>query len=88
MSLLNKTLAIGSINGVIYDFEKAGDILPMHNHDETTVHITIVARGSIKVTGHGWERISNAGAVLDFKPNQPHEFEALEDNSRIVNIIK
>jgi len=26
--------------------------------------------------------------VADWKPNDPHEFVALEDNSRIVNIVK
>jgi quercetin dioxygenase-like cupin family protein len=88
MSLLTKDLSAGSINGVIYDFEKTGDLLPMHTHDENSVHITIVARGSIKVSGHGWERIAKSGAILDFKPHQPHEFIALEDNTRLVNITK
>jgi hypothetical protein len=30
----------------------------------------------------------SAGAVIDFPIDQSHEFIALEDNSRIVNIIK
>ena len=79
---------LGSLRGAMYDFEKAGDILPKHNHDENTAHITIVARGKIKVYSHDWELEAIAGQVLDFPAGQPHEFMALEDNTRIFNIIK
>lgn len=88
MSLLNKPLTTGGLTGIIYDFEVAGDVLPMHNHDETNAHITVVARGSVKASGEGWERIFKSGAVIDFPANQPHEFVALEDKTRIVNITK
>jgi len=60
----------------------------MHKHTETDVHITIVARGSFRVHGEGYDIISKAGDVLDWDANQLHEFIALEPNSRIVNIIK
>jgi quercetin dioxygenase-like cupin family protein len=88
MSLLSSPLSAGNLLGTIYTFEKAGDVLAMHTHDEESVHITIVARGKIKARGVGWEMDKSAGAVIDFPPNQAHEFIALEDNSRIVNIIK
>ena len=88
VSLLNKPLTTGGLTGIIYDFEVAGDILPMHNHDETNAHITVVARGSVKASGEGWERVFKSGAVIDFPPNQQHEFLALEDKTRIVNITK
>ena len=88
MSLLNKPLIAGNLIGTIYDFEVVGDILPLHNHDEITAHATIVARGSVKATGNGWEKEFKAGAVIDFPPNQEHQFVALEDNTRIVNINK
>lgn len=78
----------GDLRGTIYDFEKSGDILPKHNHTEETVHITIVARGKFKIYSHDWEIEATNGQVLDFQENNPHEFMALEDNSRIVNIIK
>ena len=87
--LSSKPLAdCGDLRGTIYDFEKSGDILPKHNHDETNVHITVVARGSFKVYSHDWELTATTGQVLNFEPNNPHEFMALEDNSRIVNIVK
>ena len=88
MSLQTKPLSAGKIAGVVYTFPKAGDVLPMHTHTEGDAHITIVARGKIKAHGNGWETEYSAGAVIDFPVNQSHEFVALEDNSRIVNIIK
>lgn len=78
----------GSLRGAMYDFEKAGDSLPKHNHTEDTAHITIVARGKIKAYSHDWELEAVAGQILDFRPNEPHEFLALEDNTRIFNITK
>ena len=78
----------GDLHGTIYDFEKAGDILPKHNHDETNAHVTIVAKGRIKAYSHDWEIEFEAGRFIDFPPEQPHEIMALEDNTRIVNVVK
>jgi quercetin dioxygenase-like cupin family protein len=86
--LSSKPLELGDIRGSIHDFEAAGDVLPKHNHDETTVHITIVARGKIKAYSHDWEKEATAGQIMDFRPNEPHEIMALEDNTRIINIVK
>lgn len=90
MSLAKPTplLNMGDIKGVIYDFEKIGDILAKHTHTEETAHITIVAKGSIKAYSHDWEVVIPAGKVADFPPNQPHEFMALEDDTRVINIVK
>jgi quercetin dioxygenase-like cupin family protein len=87
--LLPKPLqGLSDLRGTIYDFEKVGDILPMHVHTSDNVHITIVARGRIKAYSHDWEMEAEAGRVLDFRPDEPHEFMALEDNTRIINIVK
>jgi quercetin dioxygenase-like cupin family protein len=86
--LLVNQLEIGDLRGAMYDFEKAGDILPKHNHDENSVHITIVAKGKIKAYSHDWEMEAVAGQLLDFRPNEPHELMALEDGTRIFNIVK
>lgn len=87
--LLGKPLEnLGALQGIMYDFEKAGDILPKHNHSASDVHITIVARGKLKAYSHDWEMEATAGQLLDFPANQPHELMALEDNTRIFNIIK
>lgn len=81
-------LGLGSIKGAMYDFEKQGDILEKHVHNEDNVHITIVARGRIKAYSHDWEIIGELGQLLDFRAGEPHEIMALEDNTRIFNIIK
>lgn len=87
--LLAKALPeLGDLKGTIYDFEVAGDVLPKHVHTEEDVHITIVARGSIKAYSHDWERGAVAGQILDFRAGEPHEIVALEDNTRIINIVK
>lgn len=79
---------LGDLRGTRYDFEKAGDILPKHVHTENDVHITIVARGRIKAYSHDWEIIAEPGQLIDFRPGEPHEIMAIEDNTRIFNIIK
>ena len=79
---------LGDLVGTIYDYEFAGDVLPKHNHTEDNVHITIVARGSVKASSHDWEITAEAGKILDFRAGEPHEIEALEDNTRIINIVK
>ena len=87
--LLSKPLEnLGDIRGSIYDFEKSGDILSKHVHTEDNVHITIVARGKIKAYSHDWSIEATPGQILDFRPNEPHELMALEDNTRIFNIVK
>jgi quercetin dioxygenase-like cupin family protein len=88
MSLLSSPLIAGKLRGTVYTFEKTGDILSMHTHTVGTEHITIVARGRVRIHGNDWEMEKSSGAVIDFLPEQSHEFVALEDNSRIVNIIK
>jgi quercetin dioxygenase-like cupin family protein len=88
MSLLSTPLSAGNLRGTVYTFEQVDDVLPMHTHQEGDAHITIVARGRIKAHGNEWSAEYGAGSVIDFPPNQSHEFIALENNSRIVNIIK
>ena len=78
----------GDLRGTVYDFEKSGDILPKHNHDETNAHITVVAKGRIRAYSHDWSHEFECGKVIDFPAEQPHEIMALEDNTRIVNVVK
>jgi hypothetical protein len=79
---------LGKLTVTVYDAPEIDDILPMHTHGEQDVHITIIARGSFKVHGDGWERIAHEGDVIDWKVGQAHELIALEPNSRFVNILK
>ena len=88
MLLVKPLENLGDISGSIYDFPLAGEILPKHVHTEDNIHITIVARGKIKAYSHDWEKEAIAGQILDFRPYEPHEIMALEDNTRIINILK
>jgi len=88
MLLVKPLQNLGDLRGAIYDFESKGDFLAKHVHTENDVHITIVARGKIKAYSHDWEKEAVAGQILDFRPGEPHEIMALEDNTRIVNIVK
>lgn len=88
MLLASRLENLGQLTGTMYDFESAGDILPKHVHTSDNVHITIVARGKVKAYSHDWEQTAQAGQLIDFQPNQPHEIMALEDNTRIFNIVK
>lgn len=88
MLLANDLKNLGDLKGVIYDFQFAGDILERHVHDELTNHITIVARGKLKAVSDNWEREATAGQIMDFKAGEPHELVAVEDNTRIINIVK
>ncbi len=78
----------GKLQIAIYDFPNAGDILPRHTHTNETAHITIVAKGKIRVTAGNWTQDVECGKVLDLPANQEHEFIAIENESRIVNIVK
>jgi hypothetical protein len=88
MSLLDKIVNLGKLTVIIYDFEEIDDVLPMHEHGKDDIHITIVARGSFRCHGAGWESKILAGDVLDWEVGQFHEFIALEPNSRLVNVQK
>lgn len=89
MSLLSTQIYTGKLRGVVYTFERAGDTLPMHRHTEADVHITVVARGRFRIHGADiGDQEYAEGAVIDWSPNVDHEFIALTDGARVVNIIK
>jgi quercetin dioxygenase-like cupin family protein len=79
---------LGDLRVGRFDFERAGDVLPKHVHSEDDTHITIVARGRIKAYSHDWEIEGGPGDLINFRPHEPHEVVALEDNTRIFNILK
>lgn len=78
----------GVLQGLVFDFEQVGDMLPMHNHTHADVHITIVSKGSFKAHGDGWEMTLTQGQIVDWEAGQAHELIALEPGSRFVNIVK
>ena len=86
--LLGENFQFDDLRGTMYTFEKAGDVLEKHIHTQENIHITIVARGRVKVYSHDWERIAVAGQLVDLRVGEPHEIVALEDGTRIFNILK
>lgn len=86
--LLADPINFGDLRGTMFTFEKAGEVLEKHSHTEDNVHVTIVARGRVKICSHDWERIAVAGQLVDFRPGEPHEIIALEDGTRVFNILK
>lgn len=88
MLLIKNLENLGDLRGSIMDFEKSGDVLLKHNHAEDTAHITIVARGKLRAYSDEWSVEAKEGQILDFRPGEPHELMALEDNTRIFNIVK
>jgi len=79
---------IGSLRLSVHDFATPGDILPMHVHDENTAHITLIQSGAVLVRTPEKTATYCVPDILDFPAHEPHEFEALEPNTRITNIVK
>ena len=77
----------GSLTGTLYEFTKVGAELPSHQHDASTVHLTIVLSGSVKSQGDGWEVTLKAGDIVAFKEGQMHNLIGLEVGSRVINIV-
>ena len=68
-----------------YDANK-GEGLPMHEH--TYPHATMCCAGSCVVRVKGKEIVINGKTkALDLPPNEPHEIEALEDETVFVNVF-
>ena len=84
--LIEKNVTFGDLEITIYDFEFEGDTLASHAHDNETTHITICARGSVKVITPEWEKTLSEGNIIQFFPYQKHAITAITDNCRIVNV--
>ena len=54
-----------------------GAEIPEHHH--INEQITYIVKGKVKVFAGGKEYIVSAGEVIQFPPNLPHRFIALED---------
>lgn len=73
----------------LYEFEKAGDGLPYHQHDRATAHVTLVRKGKIEVKVEGEPtRMLEAGAIIDLPLGKRHSIMALVDGTQFANIRK
>jgi len=90
MALLMQTIQLGDLKGAIHLYEHVGDELPVHVHDETTNHISLVSNGSFLCTGNPAieGKILTKGMVVDWPVGEPHGFTAREANSKMIQINK
>lgn len=94
MALLNRPLMVdGKVWGTVFTLENAGDVFPTHVHNEADIHITVLAHGSIKCTGHpkyegAMLEAKPGGTIVNWSPGEPHGFIALTDGATLVNLLK
>jgi hypothetical protein len=79
-----------SFNGVafqVYLCEKAGDILPVHDHEFN--HLTRCEAGEIEAFDEGGpiKRATLEDPPFEFKAKRRHGIRALTDGARFVNIF-
>lgn len=77
---------VGILNMTIYTFSAVGDTVPMHAHPEGECHISIVAKGIIKMHGREWAEDCGPGTMKQFMPNKLHEFVAVEVPAKLIGI--
>ena len=82
-------LEVGDLVGTSYIFEHVGSTLPRHSHDEDTNHISICTKGSFEVSGDFETFVMLPGDIWDWpKCGILHQFMALENDSRLFNVIR
>lgn len=68
---------------------KAGESVPEHTHRPGGEHITIVAAGSIRIAGPGFEKTLKAGELFDYADDQQtHSIHSGDDGAVVFNIPK
>ena len=78
---------IGDLRGGRYDFECAGDEIPLHVHQtEAENHVTIVAMGRVRVYNHHRSDEFDAPAMIAHKVGTPHAIMALTEGACVFNI--
>lgn len=73
------------IEGFLYLFDKAGEGLMGHTHDEESAHDVQVMRGKVVIYGDMPAVVISAGEPFSFDWRRQHEIIALEDKTLIFN---
>lgn len=79
--------AYDELRFTIYDLD-AGETIPLHMHSAPSAHVTLCPKGRCRASGPWGAMELMPGPVYDFPAHSPHEFVALCDGTRIVNIQK
>lgn len=78
----------GSLFGIEYRFEMAGDALPIHQHAEPESHNCIVRRGMVGVEYGPTERYMHVpGDVVEIRWDRPHTIRSMVHDSVILNLF-
>jgi len=86
MTLLRQEFA--EFGTTLLTFENAGDVLSMHRHVyPSDDHISIVLSGRLRIHGPGIGEFERASFAV-FYPGLEHEFVALEDNTRVLQVTR
>lgn len=86
-----ETYRSGALWGTRYVFEHAGEKIPKHKHAAPEdMHNIIVLRGEVAITAWGADTtralITPRAAPYDFNGELPHEIEATQDGTIILNL--
>lgn len=73
------------IDGFFYLFDKAGEGLMGHTHDESSAHDVQVMRGKVVIYGDMPAVVLGVGDPFSFDWRKHHEIIALEDGTLIFN---
>lgn len=71
---------------VVYNFDNAGDVLPVHTHE--VAHLAIVVAGKFRFHNVHGDITVGPVHMIDIHPPHPHGFTALEPNSILVNVFR
>jgi quercetin dioxygenase-like cupin family protein len=70
----------------VYDFTVVGDIVSAHSHPIGLCHISIVAKGGIRMQWTGGFQACGPGVMKQFNPGKIHSFVATVVPARLINI--
>jgi hypothetical protein len=73
------------VEGLLYLFDKAGEGLGGHTHDEKSAHDVQVMRGKVVIYGDMPAVVLGVGEPFSFDWRRHHEIIALEDGTLIFN---
>jgi quercetin dioxygenase-like cupin family protein len=72
----------------VMHFDKAGEMLPLHNHPPERRHSTMCVQGRVFCHGedYRWHQLLHPGEVFFFPDDEPHCVVAMDDNTILTQI--
>ena len=75
----------GDVEGLLYAFDRAGEGLGMHDHQEADAHEITVLKGKVVVYGDLPTTVIPTDMTFRFDWSRQHEVVAIEDGTVIFN---